>query len=48
MNQYRCWIRLNELQTAHVIIWATDHLQAQLIAESQYGQGQIINIQLQE
>lgn len=48
MYHFLCWIRLNNLQTAHVTIQATDHNQARLIAEAQYGQGKVINVQLSE
>jgi hypothetical protein len=43
MRTYQVWIRLNQYQTAHVNVQANDDLQAKLIAESQYGVGNVLN-----
>ena len=43
MYTYQVWIRLNAYQTAHVHVQADDDYQAKLIAESQYGNGNILN-----
>jgi hypothetical protein len=43
MYTYEVWIRLNQYQTAHVRVNANDDLQAKLIAESQYGSGNVLN-----
>lgn len=42
MYQYRVWIKLNQLQTAHVIVNADNDYQAKMIAEAQYGQGMVL------
>lgn len=43
MFTYEVWIRLNPYQTAHVRLQANDDLQAKLIAEAQYGSGNVLN-----
>lgn len=43
MYTYEVWIRLNAYQTAHVRVNANDDLQAKMIAEAQYGQGNVLN-----
>ena len=43
MYTYEVWIRLNQYQTAHVRVNANDDLQAKLIAEAQYGSGNVLN-----
>ncbi len=43
MYAYQVWIRLNQYQTAHVTVHANDDLQAKMIAESQYGHGNVLN-----
>jgi hypothetical protein len=43
MNTYEVWIRINQYQTAHVRLQARDDYQAKLIAEAQYGQGNVLN-----
>jgi hypothetical protein len=43
MYTYQVWIRLNQYQTAHVHVTASDDNQAKLIAESQYGYGNVLN-----
>ena len=43
MYTYEVWIRLNPYQTAHVRVQANDDYQAKLIAEAQYGQGNVLN-----
>jgi hypothetical protein len=43
MYRYQVWIRLNQLQTANVIINADNDYSAKLIAEAQYGEGSVLN-----
>jgi hypothetical protein len=43
MYTYEIWIRLNPYQTAHVRLQASDDIQAKLLAEAQYGQGNVLN-----
>jgi hypothetical protein len=43
MYTYEIWIRLNPYQTAHVRLQADDDLRAKMIAEAQYGQGNVLN-----
>jgi hypothetical protein len=43
MYTYEVWIRLNPYQTAHVRVQASDDYQAKMIAEAQYGQGNVLN-----
>jgi hypothetical protein len=46
MNTYLVWVRLNAYQTANVRIQADNDYQAKLIAEAQYGQGNVLNYTL--
>ena len=43
MYQYTVWIRLNAYQTANVVVNADNDLQAKMIAETQYGIGNVLN-----
>lgn len=43
MYTYEVWIRLNQYQTAHVRVQASDDYQAKMIAEAQYGHGNVLN-----
>ena len=43
MNTYEVWIRLNPYQTAHVRVNANNDLEAKMIAEAQYGAGNVLN-----
>ena len=46
MNTYLVWVRINQYQTVHVRINADYDYQAKLIAESQYGSGNVLNYTL--
>lgn len=46
MNRYTVWIRLNQYQTANVVVSADNDWQAKLIAESMYGVGNVLNYSL--
>jgi hypothetical protein len=43
MYQYKLWIRLNELQTTHTMVWADNDFAAKMLGEAQYGSGNVIN-----
>jgi hypothetical protein len=43
MYQYRIWVRLNSYQTAHTFVWADNDIEAKLLAEAQYGVGNVLN-----
>jgi hypothetical protein len=43
MYRYTVWVRLNQYQTANVVVSADNDWQAKLIAEAQYGQGTVLN-----
>ena len=43
MYRYTVWVRLNQYQTANVIVSADNDWQAKLIAEAQYGSGMVLN-----
>ena len=43
MYRYTVWIRLNQYQTANVVVNANNDWEAKMIAESQYGSGTVLN-----
>ena len=43
MNAYKVWVKLNNYQTTEVIIHASNDYQAKMIAEAQYGLGNVLN-----
>jgi len=43
MYNYTIWVRLNDYQTAHVRVQANNDWEAKMIAEAQYGQGNVLN-----
>ena len=43
MYQYAIWVRINQLQTANTVLWADNDYQAKMLAEAQYGQGNVLN-----
>jgi hypothetical protein len=43
MYKYTIWVRINSSQTAHTIVWASNDYEAKLLAEAQYGQGNVLN-----
>ena len=42
MYRYRVWVRLNNYQTAHVVINASNDWEAKMLAEAQYGTGNVL------
>jgi hypothetical protein len=43
MYTFEVWVRLNAYQTAHIRINAGNSLEAKMIAEAQYGAGNVLN-----
>jgi len=43
MYTYEVWIRINNLQTAHVRIQANNDYEAKLISEAQYGKDMVLH-----
>lgn len=43
MYKYQLWIKVNDYQTIHAYIWADDDYSAKLLAEAQYGFGNVLN-----
>jgi len=43
MYQYAVWVRINNLQTANTVVWASNDYQAKQLAEAQYGTGNVLN-----
>jgi hypothetical protein len=43
MYQYAIWVRINAYQTANTTVWADNDYQARVVAESQYGAGNVLN-----
>jgi len=43
MYLYEVWVRVNQWQTAHIRIRANNDLEAKLIAEAQYGSGNVLS-----
>ena len=43
MYTYDVWVRLNAYQTANVRVQASNDMQAKMIAEAQYGRGNVLN-----
>lgn len=43
MYRYKIWVRINDFQTTETIVMAATDLDAKLIAEAQFGQGNVLN-----
>ena len=43
MYQYRVWIRLNQYQTADVVVNANNDWECKMLAEGMYGSGTVLN-----
>jgi len=43
MYKYAIWVRINEYQTANTFIFANNDYEAKMLAEAQYGQGNVLN-----
>lgn len=42
MYRFQLWVRINPHQTANVIIHADNDLQAKMLGEAQYGNGNVL------
>ena len=43
MYAYQVWIRINPYQTANIVIRASNDYEAKMLAEAQYGSGNVLN-----
>jgi len=43
MYKYKLWIRINAYQTVDAYIFADDDYSAKMLAEAQYGKGNVLN-----
>ena len=43
MYKYAIWVRINQYQTVNTFVYAENDYQAKLIAEAQYGVGNVLN-----
>jgi len=43
MFKYQLWVRINQYQTAHTIVYANNDFEAKQLGEVQYGQGNVLN-----
>jgi hypothetical protein len=43
MYRYQVWVRINSYQTTHTYVWANNDYDAKMLAESQYGAGNVLN-----
>jgi hypothetical protein len=43
MYKYAIWVRLNDYQTANTFVFANNDYEAKMLAEAQYGQGNVLN-----
>lgn len=41
--KYAIWARINQYQTVNTVVWANTDYEAKMIAESQFGQGNVLN-----
>lgn len=46
MNKYQVWVKIGNYQTAHVIMHASNDNEVKLLAEAQYGRGNVLNYTL--
>ena len=43
MTRWQLWVRVGQTQTAHTIVYASNAIDAKLLGEAQYGQGNVLN-----
>lgn len=43
MYKFLIWARVNKLQTIQTFVWASNANEAKLIAEAQFGVGNVLN-----
>jgi hypothetical protein len=42
-SAYKVWVRITETQTINIVVQAGSDYEAKLIAEAQYGQGNVLS-----
>ena len=43
MYKFQLWVKINDFQTAHTVVWASNALEAKLLGEAQYGVGNVLD-----
>jgi len=43
MYRYKLWVRINEYQTAHTLVWAENDYAAKMLGEAQCGVGNVLS-----
>jgi len=43
MYRYKLWVRLNDFQTVHTVVWAENDYAAKMLGEAQYGEGNVLS-----
>lgn len=43
MYKYSIWARINAFQTVNTFVWANNDYEAKMIAEAQFGVGNVLN-----
>lgn len=43
MYKYLIWVRINQYQTANTYVYANNDYEAKMLAEAQYGVGNVLN-----
>jgi hypothetical protein len=43
MYKYAIWARINAFQTVNTFVWANNDYEAKMIAEAQFGVGNVLN-----
>jgi hypothetical protein len=43
MYKYAIWARINSTQTVNTVVWADNDYEAKMIAEAQFGVGNVLN-----
>ncbi len=43
MTRWQLWVRLSSMQTALTVVYASNAMDAKLLGEAQYGQGNVLN-----
>lgn len=46
MYTFDCWVRLNTTQTTHIRVQALNYQEAKMIAEAQFGAGQVLSVNM--
>lgn len=43
MYKFKLWVKINDYQTAHTVVWASNAWEAKLLGEAQYGVGNVLD-----